>query len=77
MGSRAYGPCVRGYIQGIGLILVLVDAFTGQPEAVRVKDHSAETVMPVLRVSFSRLGVPYALVSDNAAEFCDGELVLM
>ena len=65
----------HAYIQGIGLIFILMDAFTGWPEAVQVKDHSAEMVMAVLRVIFSCLNVPYTLVSDNASEFCDGELV--
>ena len=55
----------HAYIRGIGLILVLVDAFTGWPEAVRVKDYSTETVMVILRVIFSRLSVPYTLVSNN------------
>ncbi len=38
----------HAYIQDIGLILVLVDAFSGWPEAIRVKDRSVTTVMMVL-----------------------------
>ena len=65
----------HAYIKEVGLILILVDAYSGWPEAVWVKDRSAETVKTVLRAIFARLGVPHTLVSDNAAEFGDGELM--
>ena len=53
---------------------MLVDAFSGWPEAIWVKDHSTATVM-VLRIIFSRHGVPHTLVGNNATEFCDVGLV--
>ncbi len=43
--------------------------------AIWVKDRSSETVKAVLRAVFARLGVPNTLVSDNAAEFGDEELL--
>jgi transposase InsO family protein len=39
-----------------------------------VPDRCAETVMDVLRVVFSRNGLPRTLVSDNAAEIGDADL---
>ena len=47
----------------------MVDSFSGWPEVMQVKDRSAESTIKALRSVFSRLGVPYTLVSDNAAEF--------
>ena len=64
----------HGHIPDVGLLLILVDAFSGWPEVVRVPDRSAQTVKGVLREIFSRNGVPNVLVSDNAAEFHDREL---
>jgi hypothetical protein len=64
----------HGLISGIGLVLILVDSYSGWPEVVRVRDRRAETVMMVLREVFSRNGVPNVLVSDNAAEFGDEKL---
>ena len=64
----------HAYVQGIGLILILVDSATGWPEAIRVKNRSATTVQEVLRTIFARLGVPNTLVSDNAPEFCNSNL---
>lgn len=64
----------HGNVPGLGLFLILVDAATGWPEAVRVRDRSAKTVMTVLRTIFARNGVPKCLVSDNAAEFGDANL---
>lgn len=61
----------HAYVPGIGLLLILVDAFSGWPEVVRVANRSASTVKHVLRVIFSRNGVPKCLVSDNAREFHD------
>ena len=65
----------HGYVRGIGLILILVDAYSGWPEAIRVADRGAKTVLRVLRVIFARNGVPKTLVSDNAAEFSDSSLI--
>ena len=61
----------HGYVDGYGLLLILVDAYSGWPEVVRVANRSAKTVQYVLRVIFARNGVPRKLVSDNAAEFKD------
>ncbi|MEE4247257.1 MAG: RNase H-like domain-containing protein [Kangiellaceae bacterium] len=64
----------HAHVPGVGLLLILVDAFSGWPEAVQVPDKSARTTIRVLRRIFSRQGVPKTLVSDNAPEFCDGEM---
>jgi len=64
----------HAYEQNIGIILILVDSFSGWPEVIRVKDRSAETVKHVLRTVFARNGVPHTLVSDNAREFLDESL---
>ena len=64
----------HAHVPGIGLLLIVVDAFSGWPEAVQVSDKSAKTTIRILRSIFSRLGVPKTLVSDNAPEFCDGEM---
>ena len=61
-------------IRGVGLLLVLSDAFSGWPEAIRVPDKSSATVLKVLRTIFARNGVPLTLVSDNAPEFKSAEL---
>jgi transposase InsO family protein len=58
----------------VGLLLILVDAMSGWPEAVRVANREAATVKRVLQTVFARNGVPHVLVSDNAAEFHDAEL---
>ena len=65
----------HAYVKDVGLMLILVDSFTAWPEAIVVKDRSAETVKTVLRTIFAHLGVPRALVSDNAAEFGDKKLL--
>jgi hypothetical protein len=64
----------HAHVSGVGLLLIVVDAFSGWPEVVQVPDKSAKTTVRVLRCIFSRLGVPRTLVSDNAPEFCDGEM---
>jgi len=64
----------HAHVANIGLMLILVDSFSGWPEVVRVKDRNAETVKHVLRTIFSRNGVPHTLVSDNAREFVDESL---
>ena len=43
----------HGYIDRYGLLLILVDAYSGWPEVVRVANHSAKTVQYVLRVIFA------------------------
>ena len=64
----------HGYVPGVGLLLILVDAYSGWPEVCPVPDRRARTVQSVLRSVFSRNGVPRVLVSDNAAEFADQNL---
>ena len=64
----------HGHIPGVGLLLILVDAYSGWPEVFLVPDRRAQTVKSVLRSIFSRNGVPRVLVSDNAAEFSDRDL---
>ena len=64
----------RGQVPGIGLFLIVVDAYSGWPEVVVVPNRRAETVRRVLQMIFSRNGVPHTLVSDNAAEFADKDL---
>jgi len=64
----------HGHVPGIGLLLILVDSFSGWPEVVHVSDRRVHTVKRVLQNIFSRNGVPRVLVSDNAAEFADQEL---
>ncbi|PAA93146.1 hypothetical protein BOX15_Mlig023152g1 [Macrostomum lignano] len=59
----------------VGLLLILVDAMSGWPEAVRVQNRDAATVKRVLQTIFARNGVPHVLVSDNAAEFHDANLI--
>ena len=64
----------HGHVPGIGSFLILVDSYSGWPEAIMVNDRSSQTVQKVLRTVFSRNGVPRSIVSDNAAEFTDGNL---
>jgi len=64
----------HAFVPGIGLLLIIVDAYSGWPEVARVKDRNAATVKQVLRLIFSRNGVPRCLVSDNAREFQDDDL---
>ena len=64
----------HAHVNGIGLFLILVDSFSGWPEVIKVKDRKPITIQQVLRVIFSRNGVPKTLVSDNAPEFCEKDL---
>ena len=64
----------HGHVPGIGLLLILVDSFSGWPEIARVPDRQASIVIRVLRNIFARNGIPRTLVSDNAAEFGDSDL---
>ena len=55
---------------GSKFICVLIDWFTGWPEAFATSGHSAEEVLTILvQEVFPRYGVPKTLVSDNASEF--------
>ena len=64
------------YITGLGLLLILVDSFSGWPEVILVPDKKSSTIKQILRVIFSTDGIQKALVFDNAPEFCDEELNL-
>ena len=64
----------HAYTTGVGILLVLVDSFSGWPEIIRVPDKKNFTTKHILRVIFSRNGIPKTLVSDNAPGFCDEDL---
>ena len=69
------GPSIREYmdhahITGVGLLSILIDSFSGWPEVIRVRDKKNSRIQQILRVISSINGVPKALVSDNAPEFC-------
>ena len=64
----------HAYVKGVGLILILVDSFSGWPEIVQVRDRKSAIVIQILRTVFSRNGVPRTMVSDNSSEFCDESL---
>ena len=66
----------HAYITGVGLLLILVDSFSGWFEVICVPDKKRSTIKQILRVIFSRNGIPKTLVSDNAPEFCDEDLNL-
>ena len=51
-------------------------SFSGWPEVIRVPDKKSSTLKQILRVIFSRNGIPKILVFDNAPEFCDEDLNL-
>ena len=61
-------------VLGIGLLLIVVDSFSGWPGVFCVADWSTKTVKVTLHNIFCRNGVPKTVVSDNAAEFGDLEL---
>ena len=64
----------HGHIQGQGLILILIDAFSGLPEVIKVKNKESATTLHVLQIKLARNGIPKTLVSDYAAKFCDTNL---
>ena len=63
----------HAHIIRMGLLLIIADSFSGWPEAIRKK---GSTIKQILRVIFSRNGIPKTLVSDNAPEFGDEDLSL-
>ena len=63
------------HIRDIGLLLILVDSFSGWPEVIKVRDRKATTVRQILRTIFARNGVPKTIVTDNAPEFFDESLI--
>ena len=66
----------HAYITGVGLLLILVESFSGWPKVIHVSDKKSSMIKQILRVIFSRNGIPKTLVSDNALEFCDEDLNL-
>ena len=68
MESRAYGSCILTRVE---LLLKLVDSFLGWPEVVRVPDKKSPTIKQILRVVFSRNGIPkkpcYPTMHQNLA----------
>ena len=61
----------HAYITGEGLLLIQVVSFSGWPKVIREPDKKSSTIKQILRVIFSRDGLPKTLVSDNAPEICD------
>ena len=51
----------HAYITGVGLLLILVDSFSGWPEVIRVSDKKSSTIKQILRVIFSRNVIPKSL----------------
>ena len=51
----------HAYITGVGLLLILVDSFSGWPEIICVPDKKSSTIKQILRVIFSRKGIPKTL----------------
>ena len=66
----------HAYINGVGLLLILVDSFSDWPEVIRMPEKKSSTIKQILRVVFSRNGIPKILVSDNAPECCDEDVDL-
>lgn len=58
-------------VNEVGLCLILVDTFSTWPEVFQIWDKKSITVKQVLRIIFTRNGVPKTLVTDNAPKFCD------
>ena len=64
------------YITVMGLLLILIDTFSGWLEVIRVPEKKSSSIKQILRVIFSRNDIPKTMVSVNAAEFCDEDLNL-
>ena len=59
----------------VGNILIIVDAYTGWPEAFVSQNKSSAVVMKILKALFARFGVPNVVVTDNATEFISEDLI--
>ena len=57
------------------LFLILVDSFSGWPEAIKVRDRKATAQRQILRTIFERNGVSKTIVTGNAPKICDESLV--
>ena len=64
------------YITGVGHLLTRVDSFSGWSEVICVPDKKSSTIKQILRVIFSRNGIPKTVVSNYAPEFRDEDLNL-
>ena len=67
----------HAYITEVGLLLKLVDTFSDWPKVIYVPDKKSSIIKQILRVIFSRNGIPKTLVSNNAPEPCDEDLELI
>ena len=52
-----------------GLLLILVDSFSRCPEVIIVMDRKSTIVKQVLRIVFSRNGIPKTIITENTREF--------
>ena len=66
----------HAYITGVGLLLILVDSFSDWPEVIRVPNKKNSSIKQILRIVFSRNGIPKTQVSHNAPGLCDEDLNL-
>ena len=78
---REVEPCScvhmdHAYIAGVGLLLILADSFSDWLKVIHVPDKKSSAIQQILRVIFSRNGIPKTLVSNNAPEFFDEDLNL-
>lgn len=62
------------HVNGVGDVLIIVDAGSGWIEAFPMRDRSSNSVIRCLRTVYTRFGVAEALVSDNAKEFVSQEV---
>ena len=63
------GPFSPASKRGHKYILTLIDYATRYPEAVPLKSIDTVTVAEALMDIFSRVGVPYEILSDNGSQF--------
>lgn len=66
----------HAFVNGVGLLLILVNSSSGWPEVILAPGKSSATVKQMLRVIFSSNGGRKTLVSDNTLEFYDKRLNL-
>ena len=64
----------HAHITRVRFLSILVDSFSGWPEVIHVPDKKSSTIKQILRIIFSRNGIPKTLVSDNEPEFSDKDL---
>lgn len=66
------GPIHPASDRGCRYILTLVDYATRYPEAVALRDITAETVAEALLNIFTRVGIPREVLSDQGSQFMAG-----